>query len=143
VAFSARGITGTASHAWTSFTTTRGTSVYDPHRLLSADSANRWVWWKEAAGAFSDRPIAGWGAGSFPVVHLLYRRDSLPVRQPHSVPLQWLAETGLVGTLLVLAAFGLLLAAGLRAVRAEVEPRRRLLAAALLGACVAYALHAA
>jgi hypothetical protein len=26
--------------------------VYDPARLVSADSENRWGWWKEAAGAF-------------------------------------------------------------------------------------------
>jgi hypothetical protein len=142
VALSSRGIDGTVSHAWTSFTTTRGTSVYDPHRLLSADSANRWVWWKEAAGAFSDRPILGWGAGSFPVTHLLYRRDTLSVRQPHSVPLQWLAETGLVGALLALLAFGLLIAAVTVAVRRVSDPRRRLLMAAMLGGGIAWAVHA-
>ena len=109
ITFSSRGLTGTFSHAWHSFTTTRTTSTYDPERLLSASSENRWVWWKEAAGAFSDRPIAGWGAGSFGVVHLLYRRDRLSVSQPHSVPLQFLSETGLIGGVLAVLAFGLLL----------------------------------
>jgi hypothetical protein len=102
VAVSSRGLGGTVSHAWQSFTTTRSSSNYDPGRLLSADSQNRWVWWKEAVGAFSDRPLGGWGAGSFPVTHLLYRRDALSVAQPHSVPLQWLAETGVIGALLAL-----------------------------------------
>ena len=97
VASSHRGLGGTISHAWDSFTATRAASVTQPGRLLSADSANRWVWWKEAAGAFSDRPLGGWGAGSFPVVHLLYRQDTLSVNQPHSMPLQWLAETGTGG----------------------------------------------
>ena len=41
-----------------------GDQRHQPDRLLSADSENRWVWWKEALGAFSDRPIGGWGAGS-------------------------------------------------------------------------------
>jgi hypothetical protein len=142
VTFSSRGLGGTVSHAWKSFTLTRETSVYDPHRLLSADSANRWVWWKEAAGAFSDRPIAGWGAGSFPVVHLLYRRDTLSVKQPHSVPLQWLAETGAIGALLAIVGFGLLLVAGVRGVRRRAQSPDRLLAAAILAGAVAYTVHA-
>jgi O-Antigen ligase len=141
VAFSSRGLTGTISHEWNKFTTTRATSVYQPDRLLSVDSENRWVWWKEAAGAFSARPIAGWGAGSFPVVHLLYRRDTLSVNQPHSVPLQFLAETGAVGAILALAGFGLLLAAAVRAVRRLPPGAERLLWAALLAGGVAYAVH--
>ena len=142
VAVSSRGLGGTVSHAWHSFTTTHSSSNYDPGRLLSADSQNRWVWWKEAAGAFSDRPLGGWGAGSFPVTHLLYRRDTLSVAQPHSVPLQWLAETGVIGALLALLGYGLLLSAGVGAVRRRLPSRDRLLMASLLGGAVAYALHA-
>jgi hypothetical protein len=142
VAFSARGLDGTVSHAWKTFTATQGTSVYEPNRLLSADSQNRWVWWKEAAGAFSDRPVAGWGAGSFPVVHLLYRRDTLSVNQPHSVPLQWLAETGAVGALLGILGWVLLLAAGIRGVRRRPIGPERLLAGAMLAGAAAYAIHA-
>ena len=118
------GLGGTVSHAWHSFTTTRATSVSDPGRLLSADSENRWVWWKEAAGAFSDRPFGGWGAGSFGVVHLLYRRDTLSVQQPHSVPLQFLAETGIVGATLALLGLALLLLGAVRAVRRRRTRRR-------------------
>lgn len=140
VAVSSRGLPGTVSHAWHSFTKTQETTNYDPGRLLSADSANRWVWWKEAAGAFSDRPLTGWGAGSFPVVHLLYRRDTISVQQPHSVVLQFLAETGIVGALLAISGFGLLLWVGVRAVRAATGAER-LLAAALLAGVVTYAVH--
>lgn len=142
VALSARGLDGTVSHAWRSFTATRAASVSDPSRFLSDDSGNRWVWWKEAAGAFSDRPFAGWGAGSFGVVHLLYRRDALSVEQPHSVPLQLLAETGIVGALLGLGGLVLLLGSAVAAVRRTATGPERLLAAALLAAGVAYAIHA-
>ena len=141
VTFSSRGLTGTASHAWHSFTTTRTTSTYDPERLLSANSENRWVWWKEAAGAFSDRPIAGWGAGSFGVVHLLYRRDRLSVSQPHSVPLQFLSETGLIGGVLALLAFGLLLTAAIRGVKRRPAGRDRMVRAALLAGVVMFLVH--
>ncbi len=141
VTFSSRGLTGTVSHTWSSFTTTKAVAVYDPGRLLSADSENRWVWWKEAADAFAARPLAGWGAGSFGVVHLLYRRNTLSVQQPHSVPLQFLAETGVIGTLLGFGGMVLLLISALRGVRRLPSGRERLLAAGLLAASAAYAMH--
>lgn len=141
VALSAGGLDGTVSHAWRSFTAVRGTS-YDPQRLLSANSENRWVWWKEALGAFSDRPAGGWGAGSFGVVQPLYLRGGPPVPQPHSVPLQFLAETGIVGALLALGGYALLLGAGVGAVRRRALGGDRLLAGALLAGGVAYAVHA-
>jgi tetratricopeptide (TPR) repeat protein len=141
VAVSSRGLGGTVSHAWHSFTTPHATAnVNNPN--ISLNSTNRWVWWKEAVGAFSDRPAGGWGAGSFEVLDLLYRTTStLTVEDAHSVPLQWLAETGLVGALLALAGYGLLLAAGLKAVRRK-EGLQRAFAAALLAGGVAYAVHA-
>ncbi|MBV9472939.1 MAG: O-antigen ligase family protein [Solirubrobacterales bacterium] len=141
VGLSSRGIGGTASHAWRSFTATRATSTYDPHRLLSADSENRWVWWKEASGAFSDRPVTGWGAGSFSVVHLLYRRQTLSVQQPHSLPLQLLAETGAVGAALALGGLALLVLAAARGVPGQTPGRGRLLYASLLAALVAFVVH--
>jgi tetratricopeptide (TPR) repeat protein len=64
------------------------------------------------------------------------------VAQPHSVPLQWLAESGLIGALLALFGYGLLLTAGVGAVRRRLPSRERLLMASLLGGAVAYALHA-
>jgi hypothetical protein len=142
VTFSSRGLTGTISHMWHSFTATRGISTSDPNRIFSADSANRWVWWKEAAGAFWSRPLSGWGAGSFPVVHLLFRRDTLSVNQPHSVPLQWLCEDGLIGAALALGAWVLLLWTATVSVRRRHAAPERLLAGALLAGAVAYSLHA-
>jgi tetratricopeptide (TPR) repeat protein len=139
-AVSSRGLTGTASHAWHSFTATRTSGVADPARLLSADSENRWGWWKEAVGAFAARPLGGWGAGAFGVVHLLYRRDTLSVQQPHSVPLQFLVETGVIGAALAMASLAALLAAAARAVRSTGE-RGRLVAAALLAGVAGYVVH--
>ena len=142
VAVSSRGLTGTVSHLWSSFTATRGIAVSNPNRLLSADSANRWVWWKQALGAFSARPLIGWGAGSFPIVNLLFRHDTLTVNHPHSVPLQWLAETGLVGAALAIAGWGMLLRTGFAAVRRQPASGERLVRAALLAGVLAYTVHA-
>ena len=141
LAVSSRGFTGTISHLWHGFASTHNASNYDPQRLLSAASENRWVWWKEAADAFSARPWQGWGAGSFPVVHLLYRRDTLPVQQPHNVPLQFLAETGVIGAVLGVGAFLLLAAGAIKMVRARPAGSDRLFAAALLGGAVGYGIH--
>ena len=124
-----------------SFTEVRADKQYDPVRLVSTTSGNRWVWWKEAAGAWSDRPLGGWGAGSFPVTHRLYRTNELAVAQPHSVPLQFLAETGLVGALLALGGIGLLLWAGAARVRALPDGRERDLAVALLAGATAWLVH--
>lgn len=141
LALSARGLGGTFSHLWSSFTSTGGISVSNPARLLSADSANRWVWWKEAAGAFSSRPVLGWGAGSFPVVHLLFRQDTLTVQHPHSMPLQWLAETGIIGLVLIATAWILLLRSALVGVRRQTEAPARAMAGAVFALLVVYSVH--
>jgi hypothetical protein len=141
LAASDRGLTGSVSHAFSSFTEVKEDKQYDPVRLLSSNSGNRWVWWKEAVGAWSDRPVGGWGAGSFPVTHKLYRRNQLSVAQPHNVPLQFLAETGLVGFLLAFGSLGLLFAAAYARVRSLAQGRERDMAVALLAAATAWLAH--
>lgn len=121
----------------------------DPARILQTNSGNRWVWWSEATGAWSDRPVGGWGAGSFPLLHHRYRHNNLEVLQPHSVPLQFLAEVGLVGTLLAAAALALLAVAAARrvlpGVRSEAAGipagREHRYATALAAAFAAWLLH--
>jgi O-antigen ligase len=78
----------------------------DPGRIISLDSNHRVAWWGEAWRAFLDEPLAGSGAGSFPVLHFQERRDSnefLNVRQPHQLALQLGAELGIVGIALMAA----------------------------------------
>jgi hypothetical protein len=142
IAASDRGLTGTVDEAWESFRSPKQRAQeFDPGRLLSTTSGNRWVWWTEAVGAWSDRPIAGWGAGSFPVLHREYRSNELSVLQPHSVPLQFLAETGLVGAMLALGGIGLLLVAAVGAVRRLTPGPERGLAAGALAAAIAWLAH--
>ena len=139
--------TGRATRALDDFKDAQGAAeLTDPNRLLSSNSGNRWIWWREAAGAWSDKPLAGWGAGSFSVTHKLYRTTPLSVQQPHSVPLQWLAEDGLVGFLLAAGALLALLAAALARVlalpwRVEGSPPARGASAALLAVAVAWGVH--
>jgi len=138
---SSRGLTGSISHEWHNFTRPHTTAnVNVPN--VSVSSGNRWVWWQEAVGAWSDRPFGGWGAGSFPVLDPLYRTTgNLSVQDAHSVPLQWLAETGLVGALLAIGGYALLLAGAVDAVKGKTGAERAF-AAALLAGGAAYAIHA-
>jgi hypothetical protein len=135
------GPAGFADHAWHQFSKTTKDDVSNPARIISSNSGNRWVWWEEAAGAWAAKPFGGWGAGSFPVTHKLYRKVELGVVQPHSVPLQFLAEEGLVGALLAMGGVGLLLWAALARVRALAPGREREIAIALFAAAVAWLVH--
>ena len=122
------------------FTETKFDRQNDPARVLRTNSGNRWVWWEEAMGGFYDRPLIGHGAGSFPLTHLVYR-DNLQVRNAHSVPLELLSETGLIGAALALGALVLLGAAAIRVTRARGPGRERGFAIALLAALLAAAIH--
>jgi O-antigen ligase len=130
-----------ADDAWNKFTETSKDNTSDPARIVSSNSGNRWVWWKEAAGAWSDKPLQGWGAGSFAVTHKMYREVELPVVQPHNMPLQFLAETGIVGTLLVTGALGFLLFCAFERVRAMAHGRERDIAVALFAGAVGWVVH--
>ncbi len=141
LAVSDRGLPGSVSDRVSAFTEPSRDEVTDPGRLVTTTSGNRWVWWKEAVGAWSDRPVGGWGAGSFRATHLRYRVDQLSVTQAHSVPLQFLAETGLVGLALFAGAIGALGTAALRHFRGLPGGRERDLAAAGLAAVAAWVVH--
>ncbi len=130
------------SRSWSQFADQRADPITDPGRLASSNSGNRWIWWQEALGSWSDRPLGGWGTGSFPVVHLQYRENTLAVEQVHSVPLQWLTETGLIGFGLSMGGIGLLGFVGVRRVRAAPPGRERELGVALLAGGAGWAVHA-
>ena len=54
-------------------------------------------WWGEALDVAADRPVGGSGAGTFALARRRYRENATPVTEPHSVPLQLLADLGVVG----------------------------------------------
>ena len=142
IATSERGLRGSIEHAADSFTEVQRDPIYDPGRLLTTGSGNRWAWWSEAVGAWSDEPVLGWGAGSFGATRRLYRVAPADVQQAHSVPLQWLNDLGVVGLVLGLASLTLLFTAAARRLRVLVAERERDLAGAMLAACAAWGVHA-
>jgi hypothetical protein len=105
-------------------------------RLASADSP-RYEYWRVAFGSFADNPVKGVGAGGFAVEWLRDREEARPARDAHSLPIETLAELGIIGALaLALLAAGIV-AAARRAYRADPA-----LAAGPAAALVAYAFHA-
>jgi hypothetical protein len=84
-------------------------------RFTEASGNNRAQWWEEAGRGFADNPVVGNGAGAFQVTHRRYRESNVEVREPHSLPLQLLSETGVVGFALFLGS----VAAAALAVRRE------------------------
>ncbi|HEY8104122.1 MAG TPA: O-antigen ligase family protein [Gaiellaceae bacterium] len=96
----------------------------NPRRVLSLSSNNRSAWWAEAWDVFRADPVAGAGANTFEVARKRYRETASAVTQPHSVPLQFLAGTGLVGLGLFAALVAAAAAAAVGAVRRLEGPER-------------------
>ena len=113
----------------------------DPTRFLNASSNNRLAWWREALDISADDPLKGAGANTFEVARKRYRENASAVSEPHSVPLQFLAGTGIVGLALFLA---LVAAAGAAAVGAlrRLDGIERDAAAALAVALALWLVHA-
>ncbi|HEX4746281.1 MAG TPA: O-antigen ligase family protein [Gaiellaceae bacterium] len=115
--------------------------VNDPSRLSSLDPNLRLCWWEEAWDVFEYHGPEGAGAGTFEIARKRFRHDARNVVQPHSVPLQHLADGGVVGlglfSALVLTGFVVCVCALRRLAGAE-----RAAAAALVAAPAAYFVHA-
>jgi tetratricopeptide (TPR) repeat protein len=122
------------------FVNLRGNQRSDT-RFLSG-GGNRYDYWRVAWIEFKDAPLRGQGAGNYDRLYFAERRTSEDIRQPHSLPLQALAELGVVGALALLAFVGAVLA-GLwtLARRGRDSAAPRLVAIAAGGAFVAWLAH--
>jgi hypothetical protein len=109
----------------------------NPERLGEFNLNSRWTWWEEAWTLFTDEPVGGAGAGSFAVARRPIRINTTFATEPHNVALQFLAETGIVGFLLLAGFLGTATVAVVGTVRTAAGP-----ASALALALLAYLLHA-
>jgi O-antigen ligase len=99
-------------------------------------SSDRYDYWRVALRAFARQPVHGVGAGGWAVDWLRYRREQSYAVDAHSLPLQTLAELGLVG----IVALAVLLAGVIDAAR-QALARARPLAAGPVAALVVYLAH--
>jgi O-antigen ligase len=109
-----------------------GGSLVADH-LLSGGGSGRYQFWTEAWHAFARHPIDGLGAGGYEAWWT--RHGTLPafVRNAHSLPLETLAELGLLGGALLLALAGITGGAALVRRRAPASPAPLAPAIALAG----------
>ena len=98
----------------------------------------RYDLWRIALDQAADHPVVGVGAGNYADTYTQRRRNPSYVRQPHSLPLQVLAELGVLGLILL---GGFVLALGRVALRDcdAVGIAPRVVAASV---CAAYGAHA-
>jgi hypothetical protein len=84
-------------------------------RFGSTSSNFRFTWWDQAWRGFLEHPLAGVGAGAFHVLNLRFRSTYLDFTiEPHDLPVQLLAEVGVVGLALFAAACFFLIRPALR-----------------------------
>lgn len=99
---------------WVAFKT-NDTSGQDQSRYLSISGSGRYSLWQTTAEAFFKNPIAGVGTHNWEAFYY-NERDQVAghVRQPHMLPLEVLAERGVIGGLLFFGFLGVCVFAGLR-----------------------------
>jgi hypothetical protein len=115
--------------------------VNDPSRFGSLDVSNRLCWWEEAWDVFVQHEPEGAGAGTFEIARKRSRPNADTVLQPHSVPLQQLADGGAVALALFVAVILSGLVVCVSALR-RLSGGERAAAAALVAAPAAYLAHA-
>jgi hypothetical protein len=133
---------GLASRAWHSFKQPPIGSTTDPTARLSGLAGNRYVVWKSAIKAFDTYPAGGTGAGTFEFWWNQHGTNIEFIRDTHNIWLENLAELGVPGLLLIVAAAAA--AVGV-AVTVRVRARRAATAgaaAAFLAVAIVYLLHA-
>ena len=89
---------------------------------LASGGGNRYDYWRIAWNGFAAEPLEGEGPGGYAPRYFAERKTTENVRQPHSLELQTLAETGLVGFAALAVALGAILLALWRRLREASDP---------------------
>lgn len=123
-------------------------SIYN----ISSDASNleRINRWQAAIRLFKEKPLLGWGPGTYQFVYAPMQRtrektiistNAGDMGNAHSEYLGPLAEMGLVGMLLVLALISFVLISGIRVYRRAAKPEIKMLSLAAVLALVSYFTH--
>jgi len=105
------------SDAWNEFRHGGNSPVGRSSRLTAGFSTYRWDYWVVAWGEFERAPLAGAGADNFGRAYRDKGSSGQTPRYPHSTEMVALAETGLIGAVLLGGAFIAGLIAALRGPR--------------------------
>jgi O-antigen ligase len=139
----AAGVPGQLAHQWNVFKENSVTGVVSGNvyqRLGTVTGSNRYQYWQTAVHAFESKPLTGIGPGTFQFYWAQHRSVPQYVVNAHSLYLETLAETGLVGGALIVALLVVLLVAGVARALCAPPLARTILAAAtasVAGFCAA------
>jgi O-antigen ligase len=97
---------------------------------LNGVSSGRGSLLKRGVGLFGDRPVFGFGSGSFENQYRAHHRHAGPLSASHTIPITIAAEQGIVGEIVYLALVIVALVSLLRGARSD--PARAAIAAAFL-----------
>lgn len=123
-----------ADRQWQAFKSTSTASDERSSHLVSLGS-NRYDFWKVSLAGFTDHPLGGIGARGFGPLYLQKKESYETPARAHSLPLEVLLETGIIGAILLGGAFLLLFVGVARKRATEVG-------AAALGALTYFTVHA-
>jgi len=115
LAASERGLTGSISHAADRLTDPNARVPGNQPGRLTAVGSVRAQYWDEALRVFADHPWRGSGAGGYATARARYAKGALEVRHAHGYVVQTLADLGLIGLAISLAALAAWLVAAARA----------------------------
>lgn len=138
------GAPGRISHAWRDFKHPTAAALHQDSiaRFGTVSGNGRYDYWKVAVNATSGHLLGGSGAGTFQLIWTPRAPYFSSVQNAHSLYVETLAETGVVGLGLLVAFFAVVLGAAVKlAIRSHYEARVRVagLTAALVAFCVAAA----
>jgi O-Antigen ligase len=129
----AAGVPGKLAHQWQLFKHTDVTGVVAGNvysRLGTVTGSHRYQYWQTALHAYRSRPLTGIGPGTFGLYWARHGPIYEFIQNAHSLYLETLAETGLVGFALIVSLLAVLLASGvIRTLRAPPLARASLAAA--------------
>jgi len=132
------------SHAWQDFKHPTAPALDQDTiaRFGTASGNGRYDYWKVAIDATGGHLLGGSGPGTYQLLWAPRAPYFSYVQNAHSLYVETLAETGLVGVVLLVAFFVLVLGAAVRlSIRSQYEARVR--AAGVIGAMVAFCVSAA
>ncbi|HZB24235.1 MAG TPA: O-antigen ligase family protein [Gaiellaceae bacterium] len=128
------------SNAWDTFRAGYAASTEPSASHFTAGlGTNRYDFWRVALGDFREKPLVGIGADNFAIPYVRERKSDEEPLYPHSLQVQVLSQTGLVGAVLFLAFVAGAVAAVARA--RLFDPLTRAVAVSAAVSCAYWAAH--
>lgn len=126
---------------WEAFKTDE-TAGQEQSRYLSASGSGRYVLWEAAWKDFVSEPVLGVGTYNYEATYYQLRERPIGYsRFPHMLPLEVLAERGVIGGALFFGFLGTCLAAGLRKRFAELNAEGRAQVGAIIAGVAYWCVH--